>query len=889
MNTCPVVSPELIDKLEKEQLKIKQEQQQTSVPSSSKMNNSQQKELKNVMSSKQEPFIPSHHMPMQESQKESVSLNNSSMKPILLQNTSQINKSVNSSTNCHISVTLSQTCQASIDLPLQSSDQSFVISSSDGSELIQGISSLVATMAKGSAMLTMAQSIQGKDALAYLQSSLLSESNTSVEDMLRLNTSTVEMTTSSTMINHGLQNSSPECLSHSDMKLELNKQQQIESLSNSCQDTGVVKASVMQTYQEQPTNSYVVNAIQPQKSMDNTSGLKPMLNSACIQEHQSSQHSLMPLKEDTEALDQSKLSSNSQQTQNKGMESLNTLPPPMLIPHATQNTTSKKKENSPILKEQKEDLKMKEQKGESKKDYSTHTTIAAPGMPLVYNSYSCTIPAAEKEPELMQDSNNKLNESSTTEDQNSDCVVETISGQQIPMELTKEQLEKLKESSSIGLKGIPFKKLGMAALTKTTKPISKILHYLSRSFMATKKNTKKSVPKNTRKTSYAKMSSLMLSRMHAAKDVSAGIAFNFPDQALSFIQAALDPAHIPTYRCDGIVDSTTDPTRTFISYSNVSIKLAEFNWFNYTNSEWKKTTPSSPSIDSLYFVQAGIPGVDLIVLAAGQVSSTPLMGYFVVTNNIKSYENRYGCRLVGRSMTLTNIGEQMYRGGYFPCYSTSQTVKHINVGDAADYDQWFIDLKNIAQNTVDGYEASRGVYAVLKPINQSNYLQFNQIDDAEAFYFSYPSSSLSAADFPVNLVNAATAPKWLAWNANIVAYQPPKPITSFNDVNWNISVKYSSLIEYRVPHALGTDHVINYPPALSVLFGVNQYLPGFYPASYNDFAQLSKKILEVYNRNSQFIDAIAGVIPNGSMILNAAKTALGLFARTGRKQLKRTI
>jgi len=334
----------------------------------------------------------------------------------------------------------------------------------------------------------------------------------------------------------------------------------------------------------------------------------------------------------------------------------------------------------------------------------------------------------------------------------------------------------------------------------------------------------------------------------------------------------MDPAHLHDYACQGIPDGNSVPTRVF-NLQNTYLVPASPQTAWYISNGAYTNLPSGTNIDwsEVFIIQdENIRPVMIVHHGVATISGATrqVVGYStegnddvnsIITTIATSKENKL--RLVAKSMTVDNVGEQMYRGGYFTCSSQATTSKYNDINNTAG---WAVYLSQAGSNVIAQFQGDAGVYATLQPNNKANYNLWRSYDDSESTMIDYLGGNVNVPT--VGSVSSADLP---GWKANIIHYVPPATWSTTTAPRWQLRISVSMVIEYQVSNATGVDGVAYDPAAIQLAFGLFEHHIPFYPASYNDFKKVVEAIRRTYNKYHPLIDVAAGYIPYGTTVKGA--------------------
>jgi len=392
--------------------------------------------------------------------------------------------------------------------------------------------------------------------------------------------------------------------------------------------------------------------------------------------------------------------------------------------------------------------------------------------------------------------------------------------------------------------------------------------------MPRRKSTGKSNDnKNTPKQSF-------VNNVHRGKSVRYGasaLAVTMPETSRAFIKSVLDPAHAKEYNPTGVPDSNTRPTLTRnLQYTTVmpTIPSGQFIYLTTggTTSTMAVSAASGWTVEKYYILQTCDAAIDYIVAMRVRISSTSYTGpawcLMPVENsstvsfiNASTTENSY--RVLCKGMTVEQIGQRMYRGGYFTGHQLGLTS---TLDDSSNESYRAVSLYDIEDFTVETFNDAQGVYSVLPLVTAANYCKWSHLDANNNLYAVLGSNSSNISSVLCNFMDTPYEQAALATHA--VGFVPPMTVDkSTTSVTFALRLTTFVCIEkLQSATSGGVNVVVSDAAAINLWSAINEINYGFYPGSYNDFKQVLQKIREMYLKHHNIVDVAAGVIPYGSTV-----------------------
>lgn len=352
----------------------------------------------------------------------------------------------------------------------------------------------------------------------------------------------------------------------------------------------------------------------------------------------------------------------------------------------------------------------------------------------------------------------------------------------------------------------------------------------------------------------------------SAKSVRGGL-MRVPETSSAYMRTVLDPAHLTEYPCRGIPDDNKDPTRMLRAMNTYGVTA---NWTLLGTG-----TNTEATIECVDIWLTDFPACPIIFIGVG-ADNTYYCKYITqdeIANKIGDNE----FRLVGRGMTIENVGPRAQRGGYFTC---SRVTDNTAYDGGNDISYWEVNMGSADANVMATFSGDKGVYSTLVPRLQTNMQKFRQLDNNLAVQFRTPSGTKLNG----NTIGGSSMPNIPGWNWSRVRFVPVTPFaisrpstsggfTIKDPLDWNLRITVFSAIELKADTQTATNAVGRDPAVLNLLFAILEQHSGFYPASYNDLRKVMGAIKRTYKKYKPIIDVAAGYIPYGQNI-NAALGAL---------------
>lgn len=461
----------------------------------------------------------------------------------------------------------------------------------------------------------------------------------------------------------------------------------------------------------------------------------------------------------------------------------------------------------------------------------------------------------------------------------------TGSGSQTDSESQSPNKESLRRQYSSALASLRGLTLTRAILIHRKYTIYRKFWKVFMSQNQTTKRTRQQKRRQTRKQAkYMRHLANWRNKVDAVKSVS-GAMVNIPlTSSTAYLKTVLDPVHMADYQCIGIPDGTTTYTRMYNQISTYSIPEVPGDIMANTGAggAWAKQTLAnfdSLTITTYYIVQTEF-AAPLFVFYIGTGTLTGVTGTKDVIGctqvgdtQISSLAAKSSYRLVAKSMTIDNIGEKMYRGGYFTCMTPPAAFGYTSSSNA---DNWILDLDVASTSQVAAYNGDAGVYAVLRPYSPTAMKLWKKFDASEVLKITW-----KGATFDWTVTMAQANPQNIGWAQSVVAFTPPSPWTlkasSTTVPNWMLRVTVAQQFEYQVPSAESMTHAMKDDGVINAVQALMQYHIPYYPASYNDWRKVLGKIRNTYKTYKPLIDVAAGYIPYGNAVVSGVDALLDRF------------
>lgn len=415
-----------------------------------------------------------------------------------------------------------------------------------------------------------------------------------------------------------------------------------------------------------------------------------------------------------------------------------------------------------------------------------------------------------------------------------------------------------------------------------------ICRKLSIVLMSQNQPTKKSRQQRRRQTrkqaKYMRHLANWRNKVDAVKSVS-GAMVNIPlTSSTAYLKTVLDPVHMADYQCIGIPDGTTTYTRMYNQISTYSIPEVPADIMANTGAggAWAKQTLSnfdSLTITTYYIVQTEFAAPLFVFYIGtgtlpGVTGTKDVIGCTQVGDTqISTLAAKSSYRLVAKSMTIDNIGQKMYRGGYFTCMTPPAAFGYTSSSNA---DNWILDLDIASTSQVAAYNGDSGVYAVLRPYSPTAMKLWKKFDASEVLKVTW-----KGATFDWTVTMAQANPQNIGWAQSVVAFTPPSPwsisASAKDTPNWMLRVTVAQQFEYQVPSAESMTHAMKDDGVINAVQALMQYHIPYYPASYNDWRKVLGKIRNTYKTYKPLIDVAAGYIPYGNAVVSGVDALLDRF------------
>lgn len=378
-------------------------------------------------------------------------------------------------------------------------------------------------------------------------------------------------------------------------------------------------------------------------------------------------------------------------------------------------------------------------------------------------------------------------------------------------------------------------------------------------------------------------------RIAKFKSVAAAVPYG----STAYIRTVLDPAHMTDYGCTGIPDPNTNATLMYMPRSTIVCPATSGSEFAFEGTWTNATGKCSKRLINHYYIILTEVVSAVVVIGVGTCNHASSVStwyasvnvYTEPAENISSDETKV--RLVSRGMTVSHVGEQMYRGGFFECLSTPGSSAYV---DSNNTYKWSANLEKAS--SCQTFNGTTGVYAVLKPNNDAAYMTWRSKDaSAEQLQVLLPETP--GFGFGV-AITGLTRPDMPAFCPCALKYIPPSVVNVDNGSwNWSLRISYYSAYQYTTTTANSTNMDNTDPAVIQAMFALMQHHVAYYPASYNDLRKILSNVRDFYNKHKKLIDVAAGVIPYGSAVQSGVEALLDAAVGTGggkrRKRLVRTM
>lgn len=328
------------------------------------------------------------------------------------------------------------------------------------------------------------------------------------------------------------------------------------------------------------------------------------------------------------------------------------------------------------------------------------------------------------------------------------------------------------------------------------------------------------------------------------------------ESSSSFARTILDPAHVKDYDPVGIPD--THSGRTLCNKAVYTASLADVisgsSWYRINNdnaySSAYPTDYESTTISQIYVIQDDNPFMPFYALTEASFDEKRTWGVYFFPNSQLEAVNDKSYRLMGRGMTIEQVGPYAERGGYCACYRLMNMTESDSTSDKV---MRVTKISDIEANLIENMDGIRGVYSVLRPAIQQNLVQWKHYDQTVQY---------KLVDYSgVNIVNF-TRPGVLyndtAFSTNVVKIVPSSSLP-LTDSKFNFRITASEAVEYESNTQIG-NHVDAQPGVIAMVLAMAPHVPSFYPASYNDLRQMLGKIKQAYTKNKALVEAALDAI-----------------------------
>lgn len=367
------------------------------------------------------------------------------------------------------------------------------------------------------------------------------------------------------------------------------------------------------------------------------------------------------------------------------------------------------------------------------------------------------------------------------------------------------------------------------------------------------------------------------------------MAARLPESSAAWFRSVLDPAHATEYHPAGIPDNYSTPTLPRQVNSIIPLQTKPGATFYYWANNAVQTTnsPTTYTVRSYNIIlnECACDDVIVLILCKIQVSNNSYDAFTITrTYNQATVDalkdNQY--RLVSKGVTIREVGQQMYRGGYFSCHRMNSTWAFDSTSDTP---YWAIDVDKFTQNLLEMYPSSQGVYAVLQPDIMANMGKMRRIDGQSKLIVDFEEHRY---EIPWN--NTPTMPDLPGWKCQLIRYIPPMTVTPDSVDTFALQMHVYSTLEIVKDTDDGGNNTVTYDPyTLNLVGSLSEHTHMFYPGSYNDLQKIMNKLKEVYNQHSDVIDLAVGMLPYGSTIRSVLNVLMKPSKqRSGKRQLTRT-
>lgn len=370
----------------------------------------------------------------------------------------------------------------------------------------------------------------------------------------------------------------------------------------------------------------------------------------------------------------------------------------------------------------------------------------------------------------------------------------------------------------------------------------------------------------------------------------------------SFVQTVLDPAHGSDYHCAGIPDENTQPVLVRTAVATTQYPMAFDRFLTENDGDMAFTSVTTFVADKFYVIQDSNSCVTCYLVAHGTGSYTiatsakTAQGYAIAVlsdsataqwlggaNSRRENDRRY--RVVSKGMTIDQIGQKMFRGGYFTTHDLGSTVQTV---DDTNESYVNIDVGSLESHTRGAFGGEQGVYSVLPMVSQAAYCSWRAVDMKEEIRFSLPGGNnrLTKIQFAGGIDTPVANP---AFNAHAVGFVPPE-VVNFKagivqgDIHFALRISTFAVIEKYTPvQDGGSNACVNDSAMFGLVAAINEVNDGFYPASYNDLKQIMRRLAELYRRNHDVMNVVAGALPYGQTVKGVldALTGYGKVVSSG--------
>lgn len=368
------------------------------------------------------------------------------------------------------------------------------------------------------------------------------------------------------------------------------------------------------------------------------------------------------------------------------------------------------------------------------------------------------------------------------------------------------------------------------------------------------------------------------------------------ESSKAFFRTMMDPAHMADYDCNGIPDENTRPVLVSKTVSTTMMPLT--NWVQFISVNGDKVAPGSMDsfeAQKFYIIQDSNSCIRYHLVAYGtgkwtassaaKKASGWIYGFDTDTSliGILSTLGAKSYRVVSKGMTVSQVGEKMYRGGYFTGHKLGTQS---SLEPASDKYRQGIYLSELEPHTVVSYGSEPGVYSVLPIDTKASYCTWRKLDTQEnvRLVVATNSGSTVTTDVAVNALDAPMDSDALVSHA--IGFVPPSPvilgpglssITNAGSVHIALRVSTFVCIERVTSEQQGgTNACVCDGMVFDVLAGLNEVNSGFYPANYNDWRQVLQKVKQLYRQNHAIVDTVAGALPYGQTVKSVLDALAGV-------------